>query len=279
MPVDTSSAFGHYANCKLARLVWTICNHARLSASVRKKLRKIFAHRLKGPFDVNVAGINWRLYPEQNYCDRVIFSRNHMPEQKEHKALDKIIKADMCFVDIGSNVGTYSLYLAIKSPQARILALEPQPETFQKLLFNLKANAVDNVTALQLGCGPTRHTMKLWSGGSNTGNTSLLEKGTANPEKAFEVPVVPLLELLDEHHFQRIDLLKIDIEGYEDQALAPFFLNAKKALWPRYVLIETAHQEFWQQNIIDLMLAEDYHAVFNTDENVILKHESNPKLK
>ncbi len=272
MTLDTQTPFGTHGAHRLKRLVWTICDAPVFSPRLRRKLRKAFARKLKGPFDLRFAGINWRLYPEENYCDRVIFARNKLPEQTEHEALADIIKPDMVFVDIGANVGSYSLYVAQKSANsAMIIALEPHPHTFQKLGYNLAANRIDNATTLQLASGPRREKMQLWSdGGSNIGHTSVLKQGTSNPKIFVEVNVVPLAEIIADTGIDHIDLLKIDIEGFEDQVLSPYFDCTGKDLWPKYVLIETAHRKLWKNDVVGRMKDEGYETVFQTDENVLL---------
>jgi FkbM family methyltransferase len=273
MPLDTQSPFGTHARHWFKRLIWTICDAPAFSAPTRQSLRKKFARKLKGPFDVTFGQINWRLYPEENYCDRVIFARKKLPEQAEHEALDDIIEPGIIFVDVGGNIGSYSLYVAEKSANtARILALEPHPRTFQKLQFNLQINKVKTATALQLASGPKRTTMQLWSdGGSNIGHTSVLKEGTSNPKISVDVDVVPLVEILAAQNIDKIDLLKIDIEGFEDQVLMPFFHTADKPLWPRHLLIETAHHAIWQDDVADWMKKAGYQVVFQTKENLLLK--------
>ena len=274
MTLDTQTPFGTHGAHRLKRLVWTVCDAPVFSPRVRRKLRKAFARKLKGPFDLRFAGINWRLYPEENYCDRVIFARNKLPEQAEHEALTEIIKPGVIFVDIGANVGSYSLYVAQKSANtAMIIALEPHPRTFQKLRYNLAVNNIDKAITLQMASGPKREKMRLWSdGGSNIGHTSVLKKGTSNPKISVEVDVVPLAEIVAETGIDHIDLLKIDIEGFEDQVLNPYFDRTDKSLWPKYLLIETAHRSLWKNDVVSRMKDEGYKTIFQTDENVLLTH-------
>ncbi len=273
--LDTSSAFGTYRRHTLRRLVWQMCDAPIFSAATRRLLRKKIARKLTGPYDVEFDHINWRLYPEENHCDRVIFARHSLPEKAEHEALLPHIKPGMSFVDIGANVGSYSLFIARYSgSRAHILALEPHPRTIQKLRYNLVANGVDDAKVLQLACGPERTTMKLWSdGGSNIGHTSILKEGTANAKISVDVEIVPLVDILGEQNIGKIDLLKIDIEGFEDQALMPFFENAGKLQWPGLVLIETAHQSLWKHDVIGWMRDAGYKTVFETTENVVLQFE------
>ena len=272
MALDTSTAFGTYHKHRFRRLLWTICDAPLFSSSLRRKLRKKFARKQPGPYDVEFADINWRLYPEENYCDRVIFARYALPEKAEHAALISHLKKDMSFVDIGANIGSYSLFVARNTENTtHILALEPHPKTFQKLRFNLKINGVDNATALQMASGPERTTMKLWSdGGSNIGHTSMLKEGTSNAKISVDVEVVPLKDILAEQEISTIDLLKIDIEGFEDRVLMPFFESSAKPNWPRLVLIETAHQSLWESDLIGWMSDAGYKTLFQTKENLLL---------
>ena len=237
-----------------------------------EKLRKKFARKQPGPYDVKFAGINWRLYPEENYCDRVIFARKALPEMEEHNALLPYIKPNMTFVDIGANVGSYSLFVAHNSTNtARIIALEPHPDTFQKLHYNLQANRVENATPLQLASGPKPTMLPLWSdGGSNIGHTSILKEGTSNAKLFVDVNVLPLKDILTKQDISTIDLLKIDIEGFEDQVLMPFFETSDKHLWPRLILIETAHQSLWKTDLIGWMKSAGYKIIFKTQENLLL---------
>ncbi len=273
MTVDMEKPFGTYDQHGLKRLIWAICDAPVFSAPLRRWLRKHIARKLKGPFDVTFAGIKWRLYPEENYCDRVIFARKRMPEKAEHEKLAAHITPEMTFIDIGANIGSYSLYVAQKSANtARIIALEPHPRTFQKLQYNLEINDVHNAVALQLASGPERTSMQLWSdGGSNIGHTSILQEGTSNAKIAVNVNVVPLVEILGEQNFEKIDLLKIDIEGFEDQVLMPFFNKAAIELWPRLVLIETAHHSIWQTDVVGWMKNAGYTIAFETTENLLLE--------
>lgn len=275
MPLDTTTAFGTYYKHKFRRLLWAFCDAPQFSSSLRRKLRKRFARKQPGPYDVEFADINWRLYPEENYCDRVIFARKKLPEAAEHKALLAHIKPDMTFIDIGANIGSYSLFVAKHSNNsARIIALEPHPKTFRKLKFNFAINEIENATILQLASGPEHATMQLWSdGGSNIGHTSVLKEGTSNAKIAVDVEVVPLNDILAGQKIQKIDLLKIDIEGFEDQVLAPFFETAEKSLWPRLILIETAHQALWRSDLVGEMKTAGYNVIFETRENLLLERD------
>lgn len=270
--LDVDSEFGSHPYRFHERLIWQACDWRLLPQGWRQKLRKRYARQITGPFDVEIEGMKFRLYPAENYCDRVIFARNDLPERAEHEALLPYVHPGMVFVDIGGNVGSYSTFVGTRaSADLTLLTLEPHPRTYQKLLFNLRSNNLPTRHVLNCGAGPRRETLDLWSdGGSNIGHTSMLMEGTANPKVSVSVPVVPLLDLLTEHKIDHINLLKIDIEGFEDRALAPFFDGADDNLWPQNIIIEIAHQHLWQRDLMGMLHERGYREVFQTPENRLL---------
>jgi hypothetical protein len=56
--------------------------------------------------------------------------------------------------------------------------------------------------------------------------------------RSLEVPVKALLDLLVADGFDRVDAMKVDIEGFEDRVLPPFFSTAPRTLWPRLLILE-----------------------------------------
>ena len=270
--LDTDQEFGRRKATFAEQLIWRACDWSALPQSLRQKLRKRFARKVTGPFDVDFEGMKFRLYPSENYCDRVIFGRRDLPERAEHEALLPLIFPGMVFVDIGANVGSYSTFVGTRSlSDLTLLAFEPHPRTHAKLLFNLTANGLPISNVLNCGVGPERATLKLWSdGGSNIGHTSMLKEGTSNAKVSVDVPVVPLVDMLTEKGIDNIDLLKIDIEGFEDRALAPFFDAASDELLPRHILIETAHQHLWERDVLGILRTRGYEQKFATAENLFM---------
>lgn len=270
--LDTSSPFGTYKANRLERLIWAASDWAALPRRWRQKLRKRFARPVKGPFDITCEEMRFRLYPAENYCDRVLFARNALPERAEHEALKDLIAPGLVFVDIGANIGSYSIYVGRKAAaDATLLALEPHPRTCEKLRYNLRANDLSTDNVINCAIGPERAEMTLWSdGGSNIGHTSLLREGTANAKIGVPVRVAPLAEVLQERTIERIDILKIDVEGFEDRALAPFLDDAEESLLPHHILIETVHRHLWQRDLMEMLSERGYRERFATKENRLL---------
>lgn len=268
--LDVTSPFGARRARARERLIWATSDAAFFPASWRRRLRKRFARPVAGPFDVKQDGMRLRLYPAENHCDRVIFGRRELPEREEHEALLPYLSDDMTFVDIGANVGSYSCFVGTRVKGARLVAFEPHPRTVEKLRFNLAANDLPVAGVVNCALGEREEVLQLWSdGGSNIGHTSLLPEGTANAKVSVDVPVRVLPQVLAERGVARVDLLKIDIEGFEDRALAPL-LEGDEGLWPGAVLIETAHQHLWQRDVVAMLRERGYAVQFETGENVVL---------
>ena len=270
--LDIKSPFGSRTASLTDRLIWKACDWSVLPQDWRRRLRKKYARKITGPFDITHDGMNFRLYPAENYCDRVLFGRDDLPEKAEHFALQPYLKKGMVFVDIGGNVGSYSTFVGTRvQGELTLIAFEPHPRTFQKLIFNLEANDLPTDHVINAGVGPEKTVLDLWSdGGSNIGHTSMLKAGTANPKISHQVDVLPLTDVLMERGIERVDLLKIDIEGFEDRALAPFFDTAGDGLLPKVILIEVAHQHLWERDLMGILENKGYREAFKTQENRLL---------
>lgn len=117
------------------------------------------------------------------------------------------------FVDIGANVGVYSV-LAAKAVGARAVAIEPVPETFEKLCSNLRINRLDGRTyAYNIGLGKSDDTLR-FTVDKDTTNHVITDTAWTGP--SILVPVRTLDEVLDG---QSPALIKIDVEGWESEVL------------------------------------------------------------
>lgn len=275
-PLDTTTAFGQRRPSRFARLVWALTVSSDIPQLRRKAIRKHFARRCAGPFDVTAGGIAFRAYPAENRDDRMLVGLGELPEPAEHTLIAPFLKPGMVFVDIGANVGTYALHVAKRAgPDARVLAFEPHPRTFTKLAYNLAANGATNVEAMNLAIAAEAGTMDLYSdGGGNIGHASLLREGAGAVRSTQAVPVAPLASVLAEEGVDKVDLLKIDVEGFEDRALLPLFDQAPERLWPKAILIETVLSTLWQRDCLAVLADKGYRRAGATAENVLLVRDA-----
>ena len=172
----SGTSFGDHKPGTLEAGIWRLALSRSLPRRWKKRLRKLATRLFPGPFDISAAGFNWRLYPETNYCDRVLFARRRLPEVEERAALLGNLGAGEVFVDVGANIGTYTLDAANRvGPHGRVLAIEPNPRIFERLMFHILANGAGNIAARAVAIAASHGIVRLWrNGGTNVGNSSLL---------------------------------------------------------------------------------------------------------
>jgi hypothetical protein len=112
-------------------------------------LRRIVTMRIEsdGGLDVERWGLRMRLHPLHNGCEKgALFTPQmyEVPERMELTAeIEKATAAGrtFVFVDVGANVGLFSLFVAsYAGANAKILAIEPEPENVRRLRFNVTSN-------------------------------------------------------------------------------------------------------------------------------------------
>lgn len=130
--------------------------------------------------------------------------------------LDALADADLV-LDVGAHVGFYSLLAATRRPQARVVALEPDPYNAAALRVNLR-NAPVRVEILQAAASD-RSGYAVFRQSSGTVGSSLVDRRDIGAARAFEVETVTLDEVAGTE-FAGSVIVKLDVEGAEPMALA-----------------------------------------------------------
>lgn len=240
--------------------------------------RRIVTSRLgRGALDTELWGMRLRLYALGNGCEKNALFTPQMFDVMERGVLADAIgrhRDAFTFVDIGANVGLYSLYVAARAgSRARILAIEPQPGILDRLRFNLAANPAVNVDVLPIAVADREGSVELVLDTNDSGGTHI-DKHTAGRDGAGDVAVsVPcktLVAILGDAGITKIDALKIDVEGAEDLVLVPFFRDAPPSLLPELALIEDT-RGFWQTDVFALLERHGYTVMARSRQNVALR--------
>jgi FkbM family methyltransferase len=122
-----------------------------------------------------------------------------------------LLRADDLFVDIGANIGSYTI-LSSAEIGAGTISIEPIPETYNYLLQNIAINNVSQkVKALNIGLGSEKNILK-FTNEFDTGN----HVASADTLNYVSVNVDTLDSILGE---KRPVLLKIDVEGFEAEVI------------------------------------------------------------
>ena len=241
-------------------------------------LRRIVINRLgDGAVDTTAWGARLRLYPGHNGCEKTTLFTPQLFDVVERAALAAAIDACVArgatfrFVDIGANVGLYSLFVAARAgAHAKVLAIEPQPGIVARLAFNLAANPGLDVVVAPVALPDRDGDIALAIDARVNGGTRLTTLAGAGTSEVVRVPCRPLAAVLREHGFATIDALKIDIEGAEDLVLAPFLREAPDDLLPRLVLIED-WGDGWKVDLFGLFRERGYVEATRSRHNVVFR--------
>ena len=232
-------------------------------------LRRMAIGQLAGPVDIQSFGTNFRLYPFSNVCEkRILFTPQYF-DQAERDLIVSRIRPGFVFLDIGANIGGYALGVAAAAgPGARILAIEPQPQIFERLIYNIDQNPFGTVKAVACAIADSDGQLTLFLNGENRGQSSV--KIVASEQTAagtVQVAAKTLMSLLKEEKIDHVDAAKLDVEGAEDLILEPFYRDAPKSLWPRLMIVENIDGR-WHKDVRTLLLDKGYKKVLTNRRNV-----------
>lgn len=123
--------------------------------------------------------------------------------------------------DVGANVGLYSLAAAASQHDAVIHAFEPTPELVERLQTNIALNGFDHIVVNCMAVGQRSGQIYLHYSGGRDGSNEGMNYVSDAPSAAGNdvVPMVSLDDYCQRNQIDGIDLLKMDIEGNEFNAL------------------------------------------------------------
>jgi FkbM family methyltransferase len=148
-------------------------------------------------------------------------------EPNEFVFLRNALKPGMVVLDGGANEGLFSLYAAQRiMPGGAVLAVEPSTREFERLAANIALNRLDNVMTFKVALGSRAGDALLAIADSHHAGMNTIEVGDSRKAMAGWTTVsreTVSLETIDElvarSGLQRLDLVKLDIEGSEVDAL------------------------------------------------------------
>jgi FkbM family methyltransferase len=281
----STSTFGALAPGLIDRLVMALTKplpdtYAGLRLAIL--LRRAVTMRLTypdGALDVERWGMRMRLHPRDNGCEKNLLFTPRMYEPEELSELaTEIARAKakgriFTFVDIGANVGLFSLFVASSAgPHGRILAIEPEPGNLRRLEFNVRANPGAPIKIVPKALSDEAGFVAVELDRRDRGGTRTTKIGEAKtPPETVRVPSQTLLDLLTGEAIDAVDAIKIDVEGLEDVILHPFFRDAPPGLWPRLVIAEDSRPS-WKTDLMAVMRARGYTLVtLSRHNNLIMR--------
>ncbi len=173
-------------------------------------------------------------------------------EQSELAFFQKYCRGAMTLVDIGANVGLYTVLAQHQlNADGRIVALEPHPTTFSFLQKNIAANQAEagsgpRVDAFNQAAAPERAIVELRLNPENRGDNRLYQgtyQGRLEQWETLPVEACPVDETLQALGIGQVNFVKIDIQGYEQKAISGFQKTLARS--EKVILMS----EFWPKGL------------------------------
>ena len=270
---DGSEEYGHFRPSAVRRRVHSLLNGIYKCGWLGRRifgrlqwLEQVSSCRTRCIVDADRFGLRWRLYRHDNVSEKRLLLRPDSFEPVEIDALLGMVKPGFIFIDVGANCGFYSLRVAkALGGKGRVVAIEPHPVVRQRLEYNVNINSAMAISIHSCVIGDHNGNVKFEEGIKNLGTNRVSEKG------AIDVEMRTLLDVVEDEHLERIDAIKVDVEGFEDRVLDPFLRDAPDALIPRMIVAEFSWNDCWMSDWLVRAATRGYREMTRTrNQNVIL---------
>jgi FkbM family methyltransferase len=151
-------------------------------------------------------------------CDRLASLWMHklgILGKKERRILRDFLSPGMNVIDVGANQGLYTTCLAELVNPGKVFAFEPEPMLFRQLVSNLSQNRINNVVCYETAVSKASGLLTLQTGKLNLGDNRVVAQQVDPAGTTVKAAALDDLLAGETIHF-----LKIDIQGWEAQALA-----------------------------------------------------------
>ena len=190
------------------------------------------------------------------------------------KLITDLISASR-FLDIGSNIGLYAIYLSSLDGLKAIDAFEPAVNAYKTLAENVAVQPEDKITTHSIALSNQEATVEFAIYGELSGSNALVktdEKG-AKPIRIDQVLCMPLDRVITDR--DGIFVCKIDVEGHELDALE----GAKDYLIGNQGVLQIESFEHNRKDVIDLLASYGYDCIFRLQNDLYFTNLTDMDLR
>lgn len=178
-----------------------------------------FIYRLVSPATVVIEVRNVKMLVDPSCSSMVpMLLRDGVHEEYETELICRSLREGSVFVDVGGNIGYYTVIAAsIVKDSGRVITFEPEPRNYWFLARSVDLNGFRNVTLVPMALSHRTGREKLFLSRDNIGAHHL--SGFGDESESISIDTTTL----DDYVFRnptKIDIIKMDIEGFEPFALA-----------------------------------------------------------
>ncbi|WP_422359123.1 FkbM family methyltransferase [Reichenbachiella sp.] len=181
-------------------------------------------------------------------------------------------------IDAGANIGLTALYFSGEYPNCKIISIEPESLNFEVLVENTKANA--NIIPVKKALSNKLEKLSVMGSDRETSSftTEKLESNEDDKGRRNEVETTTVSELMRENDLKSVDVVKIDIEGFEKE-----LFESNHEDWVPYtkVLIIELHDRMKKgcsKSLFECMVKYDFELDMR-GENLIFTNLNKPLQK
>lgn len=227
--------------------------------------------------------IRGRLYPDKVIVESKIGTFEATPrndsflkslplfESYTHSWLDKTDHRNL-FIDIGANIGFYSILAVNEKGYDAAIAFEPSPNSFKRLQRNVKlSHAEKRVDTFNKAIGNSNETMSLVQNPVHTGGNKLTNK--SRNKSTVAVQVTPLSDLLERKgiKYEDISFIKIDVEGFEVNVLKGMKNVLNQLRQGSLIFIETREGDGNKDTVVKLLSNAGFEQIDSFGDNYLFK--------
>lgn len=136
-------------------------------------------------------------------------------EEAKERLYSLVNKSDIV-IDVGANIGETTLNFAkLVGSNGVVYSFEPDPINYKTLEYNLSLNHFRNITLNKLGLGNQNGTYKIQTFDNNNKGMNRIINNTSPAKNYRQIIVTTLNEYVKSNNIKKVDLIKIDVEGFE----------------------------------------------------------------
>lgn len=178
------------------------------------RIRRCLGIKIDQEVSVERGGLRWSLNPaDYSHSDLFWLGRKHVWEIHH---LRRLLRPGCVIMDVGANFGYWGATLAMAlKRRCRVLALEPHPANFARLVRHVEWNRLEEVIeCCQVGVSDAAGSKSMVMPEGNSGHARIV-----SDRHDGEVALMTLDAFSESRGLERLDALLLDVEGYEDRAL------------------------------------------------------------
>lgn len=155
-----------------------------------------------------------------NIDDDIMYFSGRYELHSEAACFQSLLKPGMTVIDIGANLGLYSLVAAkAVGPEGKVFGFEPVPAIMKRFRENIALNQLPNITAVACAVGERIGSASFYLNEIKSENSGLGSLVRPIGDRMITVETITLDEFKIQNNIQKISMVKIDVEGAEHLVL------------------------------------------------------------